>query len=215
MALAPSSVGEMKLLAIDTAGWESSVALWQNGHELAFEENTPSQNQASVLPRLVNTVLGNQRVDLLLVNRGPGSFTGIRVGLALAKGLALGWAVPLKGIDSFTATYQSLDVTEDVLVLLEAHRQDVFGRLFQEGRAEGPHSLTRQDIEKILNSPSPPLLAGSGVHPFCEGLSFKETQPPWRGAQRLAYAFFKNQTLATESSPFYGRDADVNFSVSF
>ena len=205
----------MKVLAIDTAGWSASVALWEDGRELAFDENTHSRDQAVILPSLVKNVLGTQPVDLFLVNRGPGSFTGIRVGLAFAKGLALGSRVPLKGIDSFTATYQSLNVTEDVLVLLEAHRQDVFGQLFQKGLAKDPHSLTRQDIEKILDSQIPPLLAGSGVHPFCEGLSFKEAHPSWKGAQSLAYAFFKAPLFATNSSPFYGREADVSFSVSF
>ncbi len=232
----------MKILAIDTAGWSASVALWEDGCELAFEENTQMRDQAVILPGLVENVLegchlrldpGSHRhgvlkqvqddsvvqddnsVQLILVNRGPGSFTGIRVGLAFARGLALGLAVPLKGIDSFMATYQSLNVTEDVLVLLEAHRQDVFGRLFQKGLPLDPHSLTRQDIEKILESPTPPLLGGSGVHPFCEGLVFKEAQSSWKGAQRLAYAFFKDQTLALEPSPFYGREADVSFSVSF
>jgi len=201
----------MKVLAIDTAGWSSSVALWEDGHELSFCENTQERSQAALLPHLVKDVLGNHKADLLLVNVGPGSFTGIRIGLAFAKGFSMGLGLPLKGINSFIATYRSLNTQEDVLVLREAHRQDVFGMLFRKGVPQPPQSLTRQDIETILNSPSSPLLAGSGLHPFLDGLSFKEISSPWQGAQELAYTFFKDSTIASEPTPFYVRDADVGF----
>ncbi|MBI2707042.1 MAG: tRNA (adenosine(37)-N6)-threonylcarbamoyltransferase complex dimerization subunit type 1 TsaB [Proteobacteria bacterium] len=200
----------MKVLAIDTAGWSSSVALWEDGHELSFQENTQERSQAALLPLLVKDVLGEQKADLILVNLGPGSFTGIRIGLAFAKGFSMGCARPLKGINSFMATYSSLNTQENVLILREAHRQDVFGMLFQKGIPQPPQSLTRKDIEKILNSPSPPFLSGTGIHPFLDGLSFKEMSSPWRGAQALAYTFFKDQTIATDPAPFYVRDADVN-----
>jgi tRNA threonylcarbamoyladenosine biosynthesis protein TsaB len=163
------------------------------------------------LPQLVNEVLGDQKIDSILVNVGPGSFTGIRVGIAFAKGLAMGRGLPLKGMNSFIATYESLESQEDVLILIEAHRRDVFAQLFQKRVPQTPQSLTREDIEQILESPSPPLLAGSGVHPFLEGLSFKKIASKWQGAQSLAYAFFKNESFAVDSSPVYVRDADVSF----
>jgi tRNA threonylcarbamoyladenosine biosynthesis protein TsaB len=200
----------VKILAIDTAGWESSVALWEDGKELIFRENK-ERNQAATLPRLVKEVLGAERVDLFLVNIGPGSFTGIRVGLAFAKGLTFGLDIPLKGIDAFTATYLSIGSPENVLVLIEAHRQDVFGRWFQKGAPQPPASLTREEIEVHLNLASPPFLAGNGIHPFLEGLSFQEVTSSWKGAQCLAYAYFINPTLAIDPSPFYVREADVSF----
>ncbi len=201
----------MKVLAIDTAGWSSSVALWKDGQEISFQENSEERRQAAMLPHLVKAVLRNHKADLLLVNVGPGSFTGIRVGLAFAKGFSMGLGLPLTGMNSFMATYKSLNTHEDVLVLREAHRQDVFAMLFQKGTPHPPQSLTRKDIETILQSPSPPLLAGNGIHPFLDGLSFKEISSPWRGAQALAYTFFKDSTLASDPTPFYVRDADVSF----
>nr|MBP9692023.1 tRNA (adenosine(37)-N6)-threonylcarbamoyltransferase complex dimerization subunit type 1 TsaB [Alphaproteobacteria bacterium] len=167
----------MKILALDTVGWHCSVALWENDRELSFQEGGSERDQAALLPQLVKEVLGDEKADQIVVNVGPGSFTGIRVGLAFAKGLAMGWNLPLKGIDSFTATYLSLDSQEDVLILIEARRQDVFARRYLKGLVQEPQSLTREDIEKILIQPHPPLLAGSGVHPFLEGVDFQECIP--------------------------------------
>lgn len=211
MALAPPKVeGLMKILALDTTGWVLSVTLWEDGRELAFLEDSQERNQAATLPQLVQEVLRETKIDHILVNTGPGSFTGIRLGLAFAKGLAMGWGLPLKGIDSFTATYMSLERQEDTLVLIEAHRQDVFAQFFQKKVPAPPQSLTREQIETMLESSSPPLLAGSGVHPFLDGLTFKEVISPWKGAQRLAYTFFKDPSLALDASPFYVREADVS-----
>lgn len=199
----------MKILAIDTAGWQCSVALWEDGQELAFQEKRSERDQAALLPQLVKEVVGQQKIDHLVVSIGPGSFTGIRVGLAFAKGLAMGWNLPLKGIDSFAATYLSLAPQRDVLILIESRRQDVFARRFQDGIPQIPQSLTRKDIETILSVENPPLLAGSGLHPLLEGLTFKEVCSPWRGARGLAYAFFKDPRSASDPLPFYVREADV------
>lgn len=201
----------MRILAIDTAGWNCSVALWEDGSELAFQEKASVRDQASLLPILVKEVMGSQKIDQIIVNVGPGSFTGIRVGLAFSKGLSIGWEIPLKGIDTFMATYCSLKPQEDVLVLVEARRQDVFGRRFKMGVPQSPQSLTREDIEYILSSPQPPLLAGSGVNPFLKGLQFKEAPSYCRGAQALANTFFKKQESLCEALPFYVREADVTY----
>ena len=203
----------MKILAIDTAGWRCSVALWEDGQELAFQEKDSEYDQSVLLPQFVREVMGQREIGQLIVNVGPGSFTGIRVGLAFAKGLAMGWNLPLKGIDSFTASYISLEPQSDVLVLIEARRPDVFGRRFQNGIPQAPQSFTREDIEKLLSTPNPPLLTGNGIYPFLEGLTFKEAFSPWRGAQSLAYAFFKDPSIASEALPFYVRDPDVTYTL--
>ena len=213
MALASSTLERfMRILAIDTAAWNCSVALWEDGHELAFQEKVSERDQAALLPQLVKEVMSQHAVDQFIVNVGPGSFTGIRIGLAFAKGLSIGLGLPLKGIDSFTATYLSLESPSDVMILIEARRQDVFGKRFLKGIPQAPQTLTREDIEIILSGSNPPLLAGSGVHTFLEGISYNEAVSPWRGAQSVAHAFFRDPTLATEPLPFYMREADVTYS---
>lgn len=199
----------LKLLAIDTAGWECSVSLWAKQHEISFQEKKVEREHAALLPQLVKEVVKQHKIDQLIVNIGPGSFTGIRLGIAFAKGLSMGWGIPLKGIDSFRATYASIESTDDVLVLIEARRDDVFAQRFLRGIPQNTQSLTRKDLENILDHPQPPLLTGNGLHPFLDGLTYKEAISPWRGAQKLAHAFFKNPEFSTEPLPFYAREADV------
>lgn len=202
----------MKVLAIDTAGWVASAALWEEGRELAFKENTQDRSQAALLAQLVKEVTGEHKVDKIIVNVGPGSFTGIRLGIAFAKGLAMGWKIPLIGMDGFTVTYLGIEPDDDVLILIEARRQDVYARRFQKGIPQTPCSLTKEDIEAILLAQNPPRLTGSGVHPFLEGLPFDEASSQFHGAQALAYAFFKSPQQGVEPSPFYVREADVTYS---
>lgn len=215
MALDSSTLERgMKILALDTVGWHSSAALWEDASEISFQEMASERDQAALLPQLVKDVLGDEKIDQIVVNVGPGSFTGIRIGLAFAKGLAMGWGLPLKGIDSFTATYLSLEPQEDILILIEARRQDVFARRYLKGLPQEAQSLTREEIEKILISPHSPLLSGSGVYPLLEGLSFQECVPLRRDAQAIAHAFFKDPECALDPLPFYVREADVTLTMN-
>lgn len=211
MALAsPALERLMKILAIDTTAWNCSVAFWENGQELAFHEKVSERDQAALLPQLVKNSLGSSLPDQVIVNIGPGSFTGIRVGLSFAKGFAMGLDIPLKGMDGFLTDFLCLNNQKDVLILIEARRKDVFGRRFIDGTPQQPQSLEREDLKKILKTSSPPSLAGNGIHPFLDGLDFNEISIPWQGAQKLAFAFFKNPTLFVEPHAFYVREADVS-----
>jgi len=210
MALASSSLERlMRILAIDTTSWECSVALWEDGKELTFQNKPSNRDQAADLPKIVSDVIGSYKVDQIIVNVGPGSFTGIRVGIAFAKGLAMGWGVPLRGINGFIATYASLDPQEDILILIDARRSDIFAQRFVGGVPQPPQGLDRKDLEKILSTFPSPLVAGNGFSSFLEGVTYKETPSPFKGAQKLAHAYFQNPSIGTEPLPFYLREADV------
>ncbi|WP_061709427.1 tRNA (adenosine(37)-N6)-threonylcarbamoyltransferase complex dimerization subunit type 1 TsaB [Pseudenterobacter timonensis] len=100
----------MRILAIDTATEACSVALWDNGDLFAHFEECPREHTQRILP-LVKTILdqGNtslSQLDALAFGRGPGSFTGVRIGIGIAQGLALGAALPMIGVSTLATMAQ-------------------------------------------------------------------------------------------------------------
>lgn len=100
----------MRILAIDTATEACSVALHDNGATFAHFELCPREHTQRILP-LVNDVLTEGGValaelDALAFGRGPGSFTGVRIGIGIAQGLALGADLPMIGVSTLVTMAQ-------------------------------------------------------------------------------------------------------------
>ena len=89
------------LLVIETATAACSAALLDADGALVDERHeVVGRGHAERLVPMVGELLGGRRPDSILVDCGPGSFTGIRVGLAAAHGLAIGWGAPVAGFSS-------------------------------------------------------------------------------------------------------------------
>ena len=91
------------LLAIDTATAACSVALIEDGTVVLSARETVGRGHAERLVPMIETLLadaGGITPDAILIDCGPGSFTGVRVGLAAAIGLGMGWGVPVTGCSS-------------------------------------------------------------------------------------------------------------------
>ena len=88
-------------LVIDSATAACSAALLGHDGALIDERHElVGRGHAERLMPMIAELLGGRRPDAILVDCGPGSFTGLRVGLAAAHGLAIGWGVPLRGYSS-------------------------------------------------------------------------------------------------------------------
>jgi tRNA threonylcarbamoyladenosine biosynthesis protein TsaB len=126
------------ILALDTATPVTSVALLDDG-ELLGQVSEPSKNHSRAtliaIDRLVNG-LGLVRQDLggIAVGIGPGSFTGVRVGLTLAKSLSFALRIPLVGISTLRALAQNgkSQGAEWICPSLDALKNEVYGACFQE-----------------------------------------------------------------------------------
>jgi tRNA threonylcarbamoyladenosine biosynthesis protein TsaB len=126
----------MLILSIDSAGAGCAVCVWHDGIVLAGARETMQRGQdARLMPMIVDTVAaaGLQFTDLdrVAVTRGPGSFTGLRVGLSAAQGIALAANKPLFGIDRFSV-YREMygKAGTDLLVVIDSRRADLFCRFF-------------------------------------------------------------------------------------
>ncbi|MXV30643.1 tRNA (adenosine(37)-N6)-threonylcarbamoyltransferase complex dimerization subunit type 1 TsaB [Aeromonas veronii] len=126
----------MKILAVDTATEACSAALLVGDKLFSRWEEAPRDHTRKILP-MVQAVLEDAGIslsdlDAIVFGRGPGSFTGVRIGISVAQGLAFGAGVPLIGISTLAAMAQGayrLDGAEQVLTAIDARMNEVyFGR---------------------------------------------------------------------------------------
>jgi tRNA threonylcarbamoyl adenosine modification protein YeaZ len=122
------------LLALETTGEGASVALAEGPRILARSEVDTRAATSELVMLLVDDVLrrtGASAADLVLLaaSRGPGAFTGIRVGLATVRGLALGWGVPAVSVTSLDAmSVRYRDYPGAIVGLIDARRGQLYAR---------------------------------------------------------------------------------------
>jgi len=121
------------LLALDTSTEACSVALWHKGEKTYLDELAQRTHTKRILPMidelLVNSGINLKQVDALAFGRGPGSFTGVRVGAGIAQGLALGADLPVIAVSNLTAMAQAafeLHQAENVAAAIDARMNEVY-----------------------------------------------------------------------------------------
>jgi tRNA threonylcarbamoyl adenosine modification protein YeaZ len=122
------------LLIIDTAGPACSAALVADGEIVDERHEVVGRGHAERLVPMVEEMLGGRRPEAVLVDCGPGSFTGVRVGLAAAQGMRIGWGVPISGYSSMAAVAAAHCDGGEIAVALEGGH----GQLFVQSFAHGP-----------------------------------------------------------------------------
>lgn len=152
----------MKLLAIDTATNACSVALGGVDDVILERFEIEPRGHSNLVLDMIESLLAESGcscsdVDAIVVDSGPGSFTGIRIGLGIAQGLALGADLPVMGISSLMVLAEGSGASS-VLVVIDARMGEVYwGRMIRsEGAIEGWAWLD----EVIVSKPSlvPPLM---------------------------------------------------------
>jgi tRNA threonylcarbamoyladenosine biosynthesis protein TsaB len=165
-----------RVLAIETSTSLAGVALLEGGRlVLGRSHARPKQSAEKLLPMIAELLAeaGWRRSDIerLGVSIGPGSFTGLRVGIACAQGLALGLGVPLVGVTSLRAMARLVpDSIPGVRCpVLDARRREVFVGGYGPGplapELSEPEALPVQDAMARLTArlPSPLVWIGSGL----------------------------------------------------
>ncbi|MCY4526070.1 MAG: tRNA (adenosine(37)-N6)-threonylcarbamoyltransferase complex dimerization subunit type 1 TsaB [Anaerolineaceae bacterium] len=152
------------LLAIDSATQRINLAL-HDGHEVIAEHSWRSSRRHSAeLPPMVARMLAQERQELaaMAVANGPGSFTGLRIGVAFAKGLAAARGLPLVAVGTQDILAAALPPCPDheLLVLLSAGRKRYVASRYRhcEGRWQASGDETLTDIEALLRPPMTPSL---------------------------------------------------------
>ncbi|WP_439131981.1 tRNA (adenosine(37)-N6)-threonylcarbamoyltransferase complex dimerization subunit type 1 TsaB [Polaribacter sp.] len=135
------------ILNIETATKNCSVSLAKNGEILAIKElNNGKYSHAEVLHPYIENVLKEsnlspKEIDAVAVSKGPGSYTGLRIGVSAAKGLCFAFDKPLISIDTLTSLSHAIDVEDGLIVpMIDARRMEVYAAVYNQ---------THQQIREI------------------------------------------------------------------
>lgn len=223
----------IQILAIDTATEACSAALLMGQTSLSRYEVAPQGHTRLILP-MVESLLAEAGVslaqlDAIAFGRGPGSFTGVRIGVGIAQGLALGADKPLLGISNLAVLAQrcALDSqAEQVLCAIDARMGEVyFGAYRRQGAVmvlQGdeavlpPEAALEQGLAALAEYPGGWLGAGTGwaayaeaLHPLRSQLSGLGVELPDAEAMLPLAQLAWQQGLACEAAlaqPVYLRD---------
>ncbi|QNK00256.1 tRNA (adenosine(37)-N6)-threonylcarbamoyltransferase complex dimerization subunit type 1 TsaB [Dyella telluris] len=156
----------MNLLAIETSTEACSVALIHGDEVVARSEIAPRRHAELVLPMadalLAEAGLGRHALDAIAVGRGPGAFTGVRLGISLAQGMALALDIPVVTVSSLAAL--ALEAPEDdasVLAVIDARMGEIYAASY---RRDDNGGLIELDEERVCLPDALTLSPSSGWH---------------------------------------------------
>jgi tRNA threonylcarbamoyladenosine biosynthesis protein TsaB len=202
------------ILSIETSTPLCSVALHRVGELIATRETQEEGGHGKKLTRLIESVCADagismNQLDAIAVSNGPGSYTGLRIGLATAKGLCFGLDIPLITMNTFQVmpnAWTGLPENTLLLPMLDARRMEVYAAVF-DGQTKQPVTETHPVIleSNSFESLNQPTIAfGNGALKWketCENsqISFSEDHPyphaEFMGAD--AASDFANQKFAS------------------
>jgi tRNA threonylcarbamoyladenosine biosynthesis protein TsaB len=208
----------MRVLGIETSSRRGTVALMDAGRRvvvLAHEQ--PNAHAEQMLP-LVGRALAESGwakgdIELIGVGVGPGSFTGVRVGIALAQGLALGLAVPIVGVTSLAAMAGAVprEIPGTRLALLDARRNELFVARFD--AMGGAISAARAVHRDAFLSPIPGSEPVVCVGEVCAELGiqgvYRSPESDLPHAASVARLAALASPTDTPVEPLYVREADA------
>jgi tRNA threonylcarbamoyladenosine biosynthesis protein TsaB len=220
----------VRILAIESSGTRGSVALLEGGQVVAERTHAVPNTHAETLVRLIDDLIaesGTARssLDAVAVGLGPGSFTGLRVGVALARGLALGLGRPLRGVSSLRALALAVQrdaacpEDPDLLVgaLIDARRGEYFFSAYERNLSEHtpPTALPQADafvrIAALIGS-RPLRLGGGALLPESDPvrpLSVCRESELQAASASCVGLLAQTQWVEADGLPLYLREADA------
>jgi tRNA threonylcarbamoyl adenosine modification protein YeaZ len=163
-----------KILCFDVSSNSCSVAISEGQNILSFEQEMRPSMQAESLMVIIERALQNtgkqyKDLDYLAVTVGPGSFTGIRIGLAVAKGILYASNIQGVAINNFESAYYRMQMQikeyDSAFIILNAYRNQVYVQQFmQNGTKTTPLLINNIDIINLLKqTKGNTICTGSGV----------------------------------------------------
>lgn len=218
----------LKMLAVDTATENCSVALSIGDQMMVRSDIAPREHTNKILP-MVDEVLAEAGVsltqlDALAFGRGPGSFTGVRIGIGIAQGLAFGAELPVLGVSTLAAMAEQARRTHgatQVLTAIDARMGELYFAQYQRQEngdwlALADEAVFAPDALRLESTDGTWALAGTGWPAYPElakGLDLTTTEsgvlyPQAQDMLAIAkHAYQRGEAVAAElATPTYLRD---------
>ena len=173
----------MKILALETSAKAVSAAVTEDGKVLASGYQDTGLTHSRTLMPIVEHILKNtdltvQDCDVIAVAAGPGSFTGIRIGVSAAKGLAFAAEKPAVGVSTLAAMARNVAWLDGLVICaMDARRQQVYNALFQAEngtltRLTPDRAISLEDLAaEVKGDERPKIIVGDGARLCYNALS--------------------------------------------
>lgn len=195
----------MRTLAIETSGAACSVALIEGGQIIAERHEIVGRGHAERLIPWIAALPNGGRADQIIVGCGPGSFTGVRIGVAAARGLGIGWGAPVQGVSSLALIAAECEDQAFTVAVEGGH-----GELFVQHFTREPLCVV-SDVQSLtpINAAalSDSIIFGSGAIRVAEHLLRGKGSD--RAARAANIRFLALEMLSLPPRPIYGRGADA------
>lgn len=190
------------MLVISTSTEALSVALWDGDRLLASVHDVIGRGHAERLLPAIAEVTAGRRAGAIAVDCGPGSFTGVRVGIAAARGLGIAWGVPVAGFSSLPLLAAGAQVEGPFAIAIRGGHGEIFFQMFDGPplRAMGDARSLRPEAAAALAEDRPVLGTGAAI---VTGTA-RDAWPDARRWPALPAAF-----RALPPRPLYGRPPDA------
>lgn len=197
----------MRILVIDTATAACSAALLTDGVVVAAGHEVVGRGHAERLVPMISDLIGpSGKADAILVDCGPGSFTGVRVGLAAARAFGLGWNVSVTGFSSLALLAAMAKPDEPVAVAIPGGHGELFFQSFTPSIEPLSDLRSMKPAEAAAATPER-IVIGPGAAALVEARGWGEARdmlPDARGVALLPEAL-----VSLPPTPIYGRAPDA------
>ena len=170
------------LLAFDTSSAACTAALFDGGQCVARKDELIGRGHSERLVPMIAELLDGRSASRIVVGVGPGSFTGIRVAIAAAHGLAIGWAAELRGMSSLALLAAGVETDGDVAVAVVGGHGELFVQQFDARTAAPTSELRNLTPAEAARFATAPLVIGSGAKALVEARGSGEAREAWPSA---------------------------------
>ena len=196
------------LLTFDTSSAACTAALFdESGALLCQRDEQIERGHSERLVPMLDELLDGRKATRILVGVGPGSFTGIRVGIAAAHGLAIGWSAEIAGMSSLALIAAGVRQPEEVAVAITGGHGELFVQSFDGMTAEPLSDLMNLPPAEAAAATHATLVVGSGAKLLVNARGSGEASEAWPSAANALRLPLALRGLSPK--PVYARAPDA------